>query len=220
MELRDITHPYLIQLTDIFQESACVSVEQNMEMVYVDVMSGPGKVLMGMQRVGNGREDTKRFLDLEVPRSHPVPTGRNNSATLSDSPIAGRCPWPPFSDYSTRRGGFLVCRERPLNQISRIRRLPNWYFQSFCILIIKIISYLLKYCTRIQSRFWDLLQIFSAYLNHNWQIRCDHVQCNHPKEQAPAERIKSNAQGEESWQFVRSAFGIANEYEKVYNGGA
>ena len=30
MELRDITHPYLIQLTDIFQESACVSVEQNM----------------------------------------------------------------------------------------------------------------------------------------------------------------------------------------------
>jgi len=53
MELRDITHPYLIQLTDIFQESACVSVEQNMEMVYVDVMSGPGKVLMGMQRVGN-----------------------------------------------------------------------------------------------------------------------------------------------------------------------
>ena len=53
MELQSVTHPYLIALTEIFQESACVSVEQNMEMVYVDVMSGPGKTLMGMQKVGN-----------------------------------------------------------------------------------------------------------------------------------------------------------------------
>lgn len=53
VDLRNITHPYLIHLTDIFQESACVSVERDMEMVYVDVMSGPGKALLGMQRVGN-----------------------------------------------------------------------------------------------------------------------------------------------------------------------
>ena len=52
-ELQNVTHPYLIQLTNIFQESACVSVEQDMVMVYVDVMSGPGKTLMSMQRVGN-----------------------------------------------------------------------------------------------------------------------------------------------------------------------
>lgn len=29
MELQSVTHPYLIALTEIFQESACVSVEQN-----------------------------------------------------------------------------------------------------------------------------------------------------------------------------------------------
>ena len=52
-ELQNVTHPYLIELTNIFQESACVSVEQDMTMVYVDVMSGPGKTLMTMQRVGN-----------------------------------------------------------------------------------------------------------------------------------------------------------------------
>ena len=131
-------------------------------------------------------------------------------------------------EYSPSPGGKLFHQERGLSCLQRTPAQSNIQNQEvaqlvlsvFCILIIKIIIYLLKYCTRIQSRFWDLLQIFSAYLNHNWQIRCDHVQCNHPKEQAPAERIKSNAQGEESWQFVRSAFGIANEYEKVYTGGA
>ena len=53
MELKDITHPYLVALSNYFEESTCVSVERDMSMVYVDVVSGPSKTLMSMQRIGN-----------------------------------------------------------------------------------------------------------------------------------------------------------------------
>lgn len=53
MELKDITHPYLVALSNYFEESTCVSIERDMCMVYVDVVSGPSKTLMGMQRIGN-----------------------------------------------------------------------------------------------------------------------------------------------------------------------
>jgi DNA-binding IclR family transcriptional regulator len=53
MELKDITHPYLVALSNYFEESTCVSIERDMCMVYVDVVSGPSKTLMSMQRIGN-----------------------------------------------------------------------------------------------------------------------------------------------------------------------
>ena len=51
--MSEITHPYLTALSQALGESACVSIEQNMRMVYVDVAMGPDKILMSMQRVGN-----------------------------------------------------------------------------------------------------------------------------------------------------------------------
>ncbi|MFU0831645.1 MAG: IclR family transcriptional regulator [Oscillospiraceae bacterium] len=53
MELQTITHPYLIALSDKFQESLCVSVERDMTMVYIDVATGPNRTLMSMQSIGN-----------------------------------------------------------------------------------------------------------------------------------------------------------------------
>lgn len=52
-ELQTITHPHLIQLSEEFQESLCVSIEQDRSMVYVDVASGPGRALLSLQKVGN-----------------------------------------------------------------------------------------------------------------------------------------------------------------------
>lgn len=51
--MRDITHPYLEMVSDAFHESACVSVERDMQMVYTDVITGKGKSLLGFQQVGN-----------------------------------------------------------------------------------------------------------------------------------------------------------------------
>ena len=53
IELQSVTHPYLLQLAEQFEEAICVSVEQNMTMVYVDVASNPGRTLLSIQRVGN-----------------------------------------------------------------------------------------------------------------------------------------------------------------------
>ena len=52
-ELQTITHPYLVSLCEQFHEALCVSVEQDMTMVYIDVASSPDQSLMSMQRIGN-----------------------------------------------------------------------------------------------------------------------------------------------------------------------
>lgn len=52
-ELQVLTHPYLVRLSSQLQESTCISVENDMTMVYIDVASGPDQHLMSMQRVGN-----------------------------------------------------------------------------------------------------------------------------------------------------------------------
>lgn len=52
-DIRDIARPYMRQLTEIFNESACLAVEQNMKVVYIEVMEGPGQMVRSMQRIGN-----------------------------------------------------------------------------------------------------------------------------------------------------------------------
>lgn len=48
-----ITHPYLVELSQIFSEFACISVEQQLSMVYIDVANTGDQVLMSRQQVGN-----------------------------------------------------------------------------------------------------------------------------------------------------------------------
>lgn len=51
--LQAVTHPYLTSLCEQFHEAICVSVEQDMQMVYIDVASSAEQTLMSLQRVGN-----------------------------------------------------------------------------------------------------------------------------------------------------------------------
>ena len=51
--VRDISHPYLKQLSRIFGESVCLAVQQDMMVVYIDVIEGPDQMLRTMQRIGN-----------------------------------------------------------------------------------------------------------------------------------------------------------------------
>lgn len=53
VQIQKITHPILEELVEIFQESACVSVERNMQMIYIDVLTGNDKALLSRQRIGN-----------------------------------------------------------------------------------------------------------------------------------------------------------------------
>lgn len=50
--LRQVAHPYLVELSRRCQESCCLAVEENMELVYTDVVDGPHSMLRIMQTVG------------------------------------------------------------------------------------------------------------------------------------------------------------------------
>lgn len=50
--LRQLAHPYLVELSHRCQESCCLAVEENMELVYTDVVDGPHSMLRIMQMVG------------------------------------------------------------------------------------------------------------------------------------------------------------------------
>ncbi len=50
--IRDIIHPALEELTREIGESSCLAVEESREVVYVDVVEGPGSMLRTLQRIG------------------------------------------------------------------------------------------------------------------------------------------------------------------------
>ena len=52
-QLSEQSHPYLVKISHTLGESSCISVEREMRMVYVDVETGPNKMLMSMQSIGN-----------------------------------------------------------------------------------------------------------------------------------------------------------------------
>lgn len=52
ISIRDIVRPYLVELSDQCKESACLAIEQDMEVVYIDVVDGPDNMLKAMQRIG------------------------------------------------------------------------------------------------------------------------------------------------------------------------
>lgn len=52
ISIRDIAHPYLVELSTKCEESACIAIEQNMEIVYLDVVDGPDGMLKITQHIG------------------------------------------------------------------------------------------------------------------------------------------------------------------------
>lgn len=50
--IRDIAHPYLLELSRKCNESVCLGIEQDMEIVYIDVIDGPDGMLKITQRIG------------------------------------------------------------------------------------------------------------------------------------------------------------------------
>ncbi|HEY5585202.1 MAG TPA: IclR family transcriptional regulator [Ruminiclostridium sp.] len=53
LRLGEIIHPYMQKLSKILNESVCLAIEQEMSVVYIDVVEGPDQMLRTMQRIGN-----------------------------------------------------------------------------------------------------------------------------------------------------------------------
>ncbi|NLK65584.1 MAG: IclR family transcriptional regulator [Tissierellia bacterium] len=52
INIRNIAHPYLIELSERCKESVCLAIEQDMEVVYLDVIDSPDGMLKITQRIG------------------------------------------------------------------------------------------------------------------------------------------------------------------------
>ena len=52
LTIRDIAHPYLVELSKKCKESVCIAIEQDMEAIYIDVVDGPDGMLRITQRIG------------------------------------------------------------------------------------------------------------------------------------------------------------------------
>jgi DNA-binding IclR family transcriptional regulator len=53
MSLRNISLPFLRNISRIFGESANLSIEYDMSVMYIEVVNSPGKTLISTQRIGN-----------------------------------------------------------------------------------------------------------------------------------------------------------------------
>lgn len=51
-KVRDIARPYLIELVDAVEESACLAIDEDGKALYIDVVNGPDNLLRVMQRIG------------------------------------------------------------------------------------------------------------------------------------------------------------------------
>lgn len=52
ISIRNVIRPFLVELADRCQESACLAIDQDMMVVYVDVVDGPDNMLKTLQRIG------------------------------------------------------------------------------------------------------------------------------------------------------------------------
>lgn len=50
--IRDVVRPYMLELSEKCGESACLAIEEDMMVMYIDVVEGPDSVLRVMQRIG------------------------------------------------------------------------------------------------------------------------------------------------------------------------
>lgn len=52
LSIRDIIKPYLLELSNKCEESACLAIEENMMALYIDSVEGPDSILKTTQRIG------------------------------------------------------------------------------------------------------------------------------------------------------------------------
>jgi DNA-binding IclR family transcriptional regulator len=50
--IQKMARPYLMELSEICHESACLALEQDMSVVYIDTVEGPDNMLRTLQRIG------------------------------------------------------------------------------------------------------------------------------------------------------------------------
>lgn len=123
--LQSVTHPWLLELSNRYHEALCVSIEQDMQMVYTDVVAGSHQTLMSLQQIGN------------VSPMHCTGNGKLALLNYSDEQL---------DELIARRGlhryteNTLTTKEALCRELSQIRAEDVAYDREECELGIRCIA--------------------------------------------------------------------------------
>lgn len=106
--IQEIVRPYLLELSEKCRESACLAVEQDMAVIYIDTVEGPDNTLRALQRIG------------KVAPMHSTGVGKllltNYEPAALDTLIRLKGLQPLTSKTITTRDGLLAELQKVRNQ--------------------------------------------------------------------------------------------------------
>lgn len=112
VRLRDIVRPFLIRLTEDYQESASLAVEEEQSVLYIDCVDGPDHMLRTLQRIGR------------VAPLHNTGVGKILLLDFSEDQL---------SDLAKSRGLEGTTRNTITNKASLLRELQKVRRQGFAV---------------------------------------------------------------------------------------
>lgn len=121
-----ITHPYLVELSQAFSEFACISVEQQFSMVYIDVANTGDQVLMSRQQIGN------------TAPMHCTGNGKLLLSTFDEKKLAQLIERVGLRQYTPNT---ITSGERLREELETIRRMGYAMDNEECELGIRCIAY-------------------------------------------------------------------------------
>ncbi len=129
LEIRDIVRPFLKTISATLKESVCFAIEQDMSVVYIEVVQGPNQLLKATQRIGN--------------RAPLYCTGIGKLLLLDHSES--------YIDQMIEQHGMqrftnhtLLTKEELLNELKLVRQRDYAYDNEECELGVRCISFPLR----------------------------------------------------------------------------
>jgi DNA-binding IclR family transcriptional regulator len=115
--VRDLGRSILRSLSHLFQESACMSVEKDMAVLYTDVQDGPDQMLRTMQHIGN------------IAPMHCTGVGKLMLTNYSDAELDQYIEAKGLPRFTPKT---LCCREDLVHELDNIRQRGYAYDNEEC----------------------------------------------------------------------------------------
>lgn len=122
---RDIIHPYLVALSERFEESVSLCVEQADQVVYIDAVDGPGHTLQTLQRIGR------------IAPMYCTGTGKILLLNYEDEVIAKKVSEHGFKVFTEHT---ITTVERLFEELKEVRRTGVAYDNEECELGVRCIA--------------------------------------------------------------------------------
>lgn len=123
--VRDLSRSLLRTLSHLFREAACMSIEQNMQVLYTDVQDGPDQLLRTTQRIGN------------IAPMHCTGVGKLMLTNYSDAELEHYIEEKGLPRFTSRT---LCTREDLVAELNNIRQRGYAYDNEECELGVRCVA--------------------------------------------------------------------------------